>query len=184
MILNKLSSDVITSGTKTKYVVPRCCFLLQPFPPHQISNYIKAFHPAPGRPPLAPVTMPRATEARKISVGEIRYVGVLWVHAMWPAVARALRCSQCSAVAGNCTQLPQSHECRCPVAQVASAPRLCCSCAHASAHPLAVTRILSFPLVPTTALRPAQWCAALHFAVRAFIVLVASHARPLRSTMI
>ena len=67
---------------------------------------------------------------------------------------------------------------------VTSAPRLCCSCAHASAHPLAVTRILSFPLAPTTALRPAQWCAALHFAVRAFIVLVASHARPLRSTMI
>ena len=43
---------------------------------------LQAFHPCPGRPPLAPVTAPViANQSRRLGKGEIRYVGVLWVRA-------------------------------------------------------------------------------------------------------
>ena len=49
---------------------------------------LQAFHPCPGRPPLAPVTAPViANQSRRLGKGEIRYVGVLWVRAARGAAA-------------------------------------------------------------------------------------------------
>ena len=45
---------------------------------HQRS--LQAFHPAPDLAPLSPVIMPADLSRRKMSIGAIQYVGILWVR--------------------------------------------------------------------------------------------------------
>jgi hypothetical protein len=75
-------------GTKIKFATLLCLILNGAFAARSPQVQLQAFHPCAGLPPLAPVTVPViANQSRRLSKGEIRYVGVLWVRATRRAAA-------------------------------------------------------------------------------------------------